>query len=810
MATKKKTYKTAKKIAKKVSKSKYKVVFLVIFFIALGICAFLGFEYYQEKKEYDNFCSESNEYILNLSLENEVTEDFILPKSDNLDLVWSSSDESVITKDGKVTRPSYSSGDKLVTLTVKATYSNKTFLYSYVKGSLGEEVITKSFKILVKALPETNLEICYEVLDSINLPNNLYASIDLPLVTFADGVSLTWNSSNKAILKDTGEIVRPQEDTLVSLKCVAKRNEDVAEKTFECMVMANDPLFYEFSDNFDGLDETTRYQTIKNNTISYYNVMVNIDPAFDASTLDPSEVNSTPNFLKLRSNKDSFAYFESEQIASLKNIKLKYQYISGVKNTNLKLYVDEGTGYNLVSTEKVELTEWHELTFDLSTFHNFKFKLVFENEYATNTYIYIDDVIGERDINENDLFNSINLNSTITKSIVLPFTTYYGGTITWQSLNESLITSNGVLLNKPSETTSVTLKANLKYNDKDYVFTFTVNVKGNTIKDSVEIYFIDLGQSGLSDCGESTYIKYGSIDILVDSGDDFSSSHDAIREVINENSEDLVIEYLIATHPDSDHIGNMASIFSDYQVNNLYKFNGEDFNTQKFKNLKAAYDSEPNCNVYDIYNDVFNGNISDYIYITNEIYIQFINTGYLLNKETNGRSVVFVLNIYGTRILMTGDADSQSAHPNLEKDYMNQVGDIDILKVAHHGTQFGTPRVFLDTVKPELAIVCNGNYLGNKHGHPHPLTIDTLDEYSKTCANFKVYAICGGGLHCEMTAAGSYKGVTSLEESLVDRNGTIKIVVDDNTYVVSSQYNGLNLIDLRDTTYYKSYLNLNN
>ena len=134
---------------------------------------------------------------------------------------------------------------------------------------------------------------------------------------------------------------------------------------------------------------------------------------------------------------------------------------------------------------------------------------------------------------------------------------------------------------------------------------------------------------------------------------------------------------------------------------------------------------------------------------------------------------------------------------------MNEVGDIDILKVVHHGTANGTSKEYLDVIKPEVAIICNGNYLGNKHGHPHVSTIDRLASASSI---EHVYAITGGGLHCEMTSSGAYKGTTTLEESKTERNGTITLVIDDSGYTITAKITGENLIDLRNTTYYKSYL----
>jgi len=103
-----------------------------------------------------------------------------------------------------------------------------------------------------------------------------------------------------------------------------------------------------------------------------------------------------------------------------------------------------------------------------------------------------------------------------------------------------------------------------------------------------------------------------------------------------------------------------------------------------------------------------------------------------------------------------------------------------------------------------VAVICNGNFLGNKHGHPHVSTIDRL----AACTSIEhVYAITGGGLHCEMTPSGAFKGTTTLEESKVERNGLITLVIDNNGYTFSAKLTGENMIDLRDTTYYKSYLN---
>ena len=52
--------------------------------------------------------------------------------------------------------------------------------------------------------------------------------------------------------------------------------------------------------------------------------------------------------------------------------------------------------------------------------------------------------------------------------------------------------------------------------------------------------------------------------------------------------------------------------------------------------------------------------------------------------------------------------------------------DIDILKVAHHGSSNSLYPMFLYVVWPEVAIYMAGE--DNTYGHPHPETIQALED----------------------------------------------------------------------------------
>ena len=51
--------------------------------------------------------------------------------------------------------------------------------------------------------------------------------------------------------------------------------------------------------------------------------------------------------------------------------------------------------------------------------------------------------------------------------------------------------------------------------------------------------------------------------------------------------------------------------------------------------------------------------------------------------------------------------------------------DIEILKVAHHGSHTSTTEIFLDAFSPEIALISAGR--GNRFGHPAGEVIQRLD-----------------------------------------------------------------------------------
>ncbi len=127
----------------------------------------------------------------------DLTEDLTLPDPAGVEIVWSSSDSSVLTADGHVMRPTATRGDVAVTLTA-----------IIIDGNL---VSTKSFDFTVLALDMTDKEKVEAALEAIPaIPDEVTEDLELP--TEVGGAQIIWESSNPGVLTADGKVMRPHYD----------------------------------------------------------------------------------------------------------------------------------------------------------------------------------------------------------------------------------------------------------------------------------------------------------------------------------------------------------------------------------------------------------------------------------------------------------------------------------------------------------------------------------------------------------------------------------------------------------------------
>jgi beta-lactamase superfamily II metal-dependent hydrolase len=98
-------------------------------------------------------------------------------------------------------------------------------------------------------------------------------------------------------------------------------------------------------------------------------------------------------------------------------------------------------------------------------------------------------------------------------------------------------------------------------------------------------------------------------------------------------------------------------------------------------------------------------------------------------NEPNANSVVARLDYGNFSMLLPGDAEAVTEDRMINKDA--NLG-AKVLKVAHHGSKYATSENFIKRIKPEVAIISNGEW--NRYGHPAQVVLDRLK-----AAGIKVY-----------------------------------------------------------------------
>lgn len=92
-------------------------------------------------------------------------------------------------------------------------------------------------------------------------------------------------------------------------------------------------------------------------------------------------------------------------------------------------------------------------------------------------------------------------------------------------------------------------------------------------------------------------------------------------------------------------------------------------------------------------------------------------------SDANSNSVVMTLRVGDVSVMLTGDAEAETERRVLRAADATAL-DVDVLKVAHHGSAHSSTSAFLGYVKPEVAVISCG--ASNRYGHPAPEAIHRL------------------------------------------------------------------------------------
>lgn len=218
---------------------------------------------------------------------------------------------------------------------------------------------------------------------------------------------------------------------------------------------------------------------------------------------------------------------------------------------------------------------------------------------------------------------------------------------------------------------------------------------GSTVLKNMKVHFLDVGQ------GDSILIQTpNGKTILVDGGP--KSAGDEVVAYLK-SLKINTLDYVVATHPDADHIGGLLDVLAAFQVEHFID-SGKVSTTDTYIALLNAVKNEGS--------DYRQSVMGESLTIDPSLKIQVLNVN-AYAEETNEASIVLKVSYQDVDALLTGDADTAIESQMMAKYNVES----EILKAGHHGSSTSSSLAFLRAVKPETVILSYGE--GNSYGHPN-------------------------------------------------------------------------------------------
>lgn len=241
------------------------------------------------------------------------------------------------------------------------------------------------------------------------------------------------------------------------------------------------------------------------------------------------------------------------------------------------------------------------------------------------------------------------------------------------------------------------------------------------------IHFLNTGSS------DAILIESAGKFALVDAGEDndnprglknleFQGYEDKVIAYLKKNAADengkVKLDFVLGTHSHSDHIGGFDTVVSDSDIeigraylkeydssrisdNEVKNWDNQEVYDQMVKALKdknVPIISHPDSQPFRL------GNFTITLFNTVDE-----NSGEKVGENDQSFGVLIEKN--GTRVFLSGDIDNLSGD---EDRLAPEIGDVDLLKVGHHGYYYSTTSDWLRTLSPEYCVVTNSK----KHADP--------------------------------------------------------------------------------------------
>ena len=224
--------------------------------------------------------------------------------------------------------------------------------------------------------------------------------------------------------------------------------------------------------------------------------------------------------------------------------------------------------------------------------------------------------------------------------------------------------------------------------------------------ENLVVYFLDVGQA------DAAILQCGDEVMMIDGGE--SSDSSLIYSYLTKTLGITHIDYMIATHPHSDHIGGLSGALNACSVGVVYS-PVRSYDSKQFSSLVKYTQKQGR--------DLTVPEVGD-SFAFGDAQVQFLSP----MKEysnINDCSIVVRITHGNNTFLFTGDAEWDAEHDMVDSGYDLSAA---VLKVGHHGSDTSSSYVFLREVMPKYAVISCGK--DNSYGHPTEAVLSRLRDVS--------------------------------------------------------------------------------
>lgn len=216
---------------------------------------------------------------------------------------------------------------------------------------------------------------------------------------------------------------------------------------------------------------------------------------------------------------------------------------------------------------------------------------------------------------------------------------------------------------------------------------------------TMKVHYIDVGQ------GDAIFIELPNKQtMLIDAGE--LPAGIIVEKYIKDLGYDT-LDYVIGTHPHTDHIGGLEHMIKVFKTNTIYMPKAistsktyESLLTTILEQNKKVITAKAGVSILDIPN----------------LKIEIIAPNQDNYTDLNNFSAVIKITYNMKVFLFMGDAEIPS-----EKELLNDI-QADVIKVGHHGSDTSSSQAFVNKVSPEYAIIMVGK--NNQYKHPNKKIVD--------------------------------------------------------------------------------------